>query len=216
MQIVEKRLDELQPYENNPRRHQKAVPLVANSIKEFGFRVPIIVDKNGVIVAGHTRYLAAKSLGIDKVPTVVADDLNPEQIKAFRIADNKTSESARWDEVLLSEEFEDLFDFDMTDFGFSEAEILELTIDDSDIGLFIPDDQHEAVSPRASLPPATGISRSEAGAYAERAESLVTKRVIIVYRTAEDETFIKARLGLNVEEPLGVIYDVDRLKGAEV
>ena len=106
----------------------------------------------------------------------------------------------------------------MTDFGFNEAEILELTVDDGDTELFVSEEPHEAepFSPTATtLPPVTGITRTEADAYAERAESLVSKRVIIVYRTDEDEAFIKARLGLKAEEPLGVIYDVERLKGAE-
>lgn len=217
MQIVEKKLSELQPYENNPRKNEKAVPLVANSIKEFGFKVPIIIDRNGVIVAGHTRYLAAMQLGMETVPTVIADDLTDAQIKAFRIADNKTSESARWDDILLAEEFEDLFEFDMTDFGFNEAEILELTVDDSDTELFVSDELREAepFSPSVTIaPPTTGITRSEADIYAEHAESLVTKRVIIVYRTDEDEAYLKAKLGLKAEEPLGVVYDVERLKGA--
>ena len=221
MQIVEKRLEELQPYENNPRKNDKAVPLVANSIKEFGFKVPIIVDKNGVIVAGHTRYLAAMNLGMEKVPTIVADDLTPEQVKAFRIADNKTSESARWDDIMLGEELEELLNYDWTDFGFNEAEFLELTVDESDTALFVSDDygKTEHVTDYNRTPPTAGgstlvgITRTEADAYANRAEELVSKRVIIVYRTDEDSAFIKQKLGMKPEETLPVILDVEKLKG---
>jgi hypothetical protein len=97
MNIVEKRLNELKPYENNPRINDGAVKFVKNSIEEFGFKVPIVIDKNGVIVAGHTRYKASQELGLETVPCVVADDLTDEQVKAFRIADNKTAEKASWD-----------------------------------------------------------------------------------------------------------------------
>lgn len=124
MNIVEKRLEELQPYENNPRKNDAAVEYVANSIKEFGFKVPIIVDKDGVIVAGHTRYLAAMELGMETVPTIIADDLTPEQVKAYRLADNKVSEFSNWDWDLLQDELSeldaDVLDFSMEDFGFFE------------------------------------------------------------------------------------------------
>ena len=124
MQIVEKRLEELQPYENNPRKNDVAVPYVKNSIQEFGFKVPIIIDKNGVIVAGHTRYLAAMELDMDTVPTIVADDLTPDQIKAYRLADNKVAEKSAWDFDALLDELNDLemsgTDFNMEDFGFFE------------------------------------------------------------------------------------------------
>ena len=89
MQIVNKKVEELKPYVNNPRFNDDAVEYVANSIKEFGFKVPIVIDKNNEIVAGHTRYKASLALGLDEVPCIVADDLNEEQIKAFRLADNK-------------------------------------------------------------------------------------------------------------------------------
>lgn len=96
MEIINKKLDELIPYEKNPRKNDEAIQYVANSIKEFGFKVPIIIDKNNVIVAGHTRYKASKELGLKEVPCIIADDLNDEQIKAFRLADNKVSEMAEW------------------------------------------------------------------------------------------------------------------------
>ena len=118
MQIVEKRVDELVPYENNPRNNDGGVEYVANSIREFGFKVPIVIDADGVIVAGHTRHKAAQELGLETVPCIVADDLTPEQIKAFRLADNKTGEMAEWDFGLLNLELDEIADIDMTGFGF--------------------------------------------------------------------------------------------------
>jgi len=118
-QIIYKNISELKPYERNPRKNDDAVEFVANSIREFGFQNPIIIDKAGVIVAGHTRYKASQKLGLDVVPCVIADDLTEQQIKAFRLADNKVSEQARWDNELLGEELADLADaFEMQDFGF--------------------------------------------------------------------------------------------------
>ena len=118
MQIIEKSITEIKPYEKNPRKNDEAVEYVANSIKEFGFKVPIVIDKNGVIVAGHTRYKAAQELGIEKLPCIIADDLTEEQVKAFRIADNKVGELAEWDFDLLGEELDGIFDIDMLEFGF--------------------------------------------------------------------------------------------------
>lgn len=130
MEIKEIKIEELKPYENNPRHNEAAVGPVANSIKEFGFKVPIIIDKDNVIIAGHTRLKAAKLLGLETVPCVLADDLTEEQAKAFRLADNKVSELAEWDFDDLEKELEELdamdLDFEMSDFGF--------TSDDSEIG----------------------------------------------------------------------------------
>lgn len=107
------------PYENNPRNNDKAVDIVAKSIQEFGFRVPILVDKNNVIVCGHTRYKAARKLGLTDVPINVIDDLNDDQIKAFRLVDNKTNEIATWNDELLIQELMEI-KLDMTDFNFEE------------------------------------------------------------------------------------------------
>ena len=120
MVIQERNLDEIRPYEKNPRKNDGAVKYVAESIKQFGFKVPIVIDRDGVIVAGHTRYKAAKKLKLEAVPCIVADDLTEEQVKAFRLADNKVAEKAEWDFDLLSSEMDELFDFDMTLFGFDE------------------------------------------------------------------------------------------------
>ena len=122
MNIIEKNLKDIKPYEKNPRKNDNAVKYVANSIKEFGFQQPIVIDKNGVIVAGHTRYKASKKLGLEKVPCIIADDLTDEQIKAYRLADNKVSEKSEWDFDLLSEELEGIFDIDMSDFDFDLSE----------------------------------------------------------------------------------------------
>lgn len=118
MQIIEKSITEIKPYEKNPRKNDEAVEYVANSIKEFGFKVPIVIDKNGVIVAGHTRYKAAQELGFEKLPCVIADDLTEEQVKAFRLADNKVGELAEWDFDLLDKELDGIFDINMSEFGF--------------------------------------------------------------------------------------------------
>lgn len=118
MQVVEKKLNEIKPYEKNPRKNDSAVDAVAASIREFGFRVPVVIDKDGVIVCGHTRYKAAKKLKLDTVPCVIADDLTEEQIKAYRLADNKVSEPAEWDFDLLGDELDGIFDIDMSEFGF--------------------------------------------------------------------------------------------------
>ncbi len=124
MQIVEKKVTELKAYEKNPRKNDNAVGPVAESIKQFGFKVPIIIDKDNVIVAGHTRLKAAKKLGMKTVPCIVADDLTPEQIKAFRVADNSSAQIASWDLELLKDELMDL-DFDMSIFGL-EKEIKDI------------------------------------------------------------------------------------------
>lgn len=120
MNIIEKKTTELIPYENNPRNNDGAVDAVAASIKEFGFKVPIVIDANGVIVAGHTRLKAAKKLGLETVPCIIADDLSEEQIKAFRLADNKAAELAEWDEELLNAELEKIAEINMSDFGFDD------------------------------------------------------------------------------------------------
>lgn len=124
MKVKNLAIEKLVPYENNPRNNEAAVDYVANSIKEFGFQVPIVVDKDNVIVAGHTRYKAAQKLGLTEVPVVVAEDLTPKQIKAFRLADNKTAEKASWDFEKLTDEIADLeLDFDLTSLGFGEFEL---------------------------------------------------------------------------------------------
>ena len=150
MQIVDKPISELKMYENNPRKNDAAVDKVAASIKEFGFRVPIIIDGNNVIVAGHTRIKAAKSLGMSEVPCIVADDLTPEQIKAFRLADNKVAEFATWDFELLDAELESILDIDMEQYGFPSLS------DDLDIDSMFADKEQEPKEARTIICPHCG------------------------------------------------------------
>lgn len=117
-QIVMRKVAELKPYKNNPRKNDKAVDAVAASIKAFGFKQPIVIDVNDEVIAGDTRLKAAKKNGMDEVPCVMADDLTPEQVKAYRLADNKVGELAEWDWDLLAGEMHDLATVDMMKFGF--------------------------------------------------------------------------------------------------
>ncbi len=94
MKVEQRKLDDIKPYEHNPRDNDAAVDAVAASIKQFGFRQPIVVDGDGVIVCGHTRWKAAQKLGLEKAPVHVAKELTPEQVRAYRIADNKSAELA--------------------------------------------------------------------------------------------------------------------------
>lgn len=120
IKVVNRRLDDIWPDPLNPRRNDAAVPAVKESIRTFGFRVPIVIDGEGNIIAGHTRYKAAMELGLEEVPCVVADQLSETQLKAFQLADNKTSEFAKWDNALLSTELDDLAGlFEMSVFGFN-------------------------------------------------------------------------------------------------
>ena len=133
--VVYRNTADLVPYANNPRVNDGAVDAVAASIKEFGFKVPIIVDSDGVIVTGHTRLKAARKLGLDSVPVIVADDLTPEQVKAFRLADNKTGELAEWDLDKLDIELDGIGEIDMTDFGF------DIEIDDIEEDTEVKEDE---------------------------------------------------------------------------
>lgn len=120
MNIIYKKINEIKPYDKNPRKNDDAVDYVANSIREFGFNVPVVIDKKNVIVAGHTRYKAAKKLGIEDIPCIIASDLTAKQVKAFRLVDNKTQELSSWDYAKLIEELTGLIDdIDMTQFAFA-------------------------------------------------------------------------------------------------
>lgn len=120
MKIEQWNVGDVIPYANNPRKNDDAVEYVANSIKEFGFQQPIVVDSNGVVIVGHTRLKAARKLGLETVPVVVADGLNENQVEAYRLADNKVAEFSLWDFDKLNEELEaiDWQQIDMTNFGF--------------------------------------------------------------------------------------------------
>ena len=190
MNVIEKSIGDIKPYEKNPRKNDDAVKYVANSIRQFGFKVPIVVDKNGVIVAGHTRYRAAKELGYETVPVVVADDLTEAQVKAFRIADNKTADQAQWDMDLLGEEIAELLNvegLDMTDFGFGDFELTMLTED------FEPEPYDEEI----------------VNQYSENGNNFLEKKRIIIAYDEEDEDKIKEMLGL--DEIKKVVYELKEL-----
>lgn len=129
-QIVMRKVAELKPYKNNPRKNDKAVDAVAASIKAFGFKQPIVIDVNDEVIAGDTRLKAAKKNGLDEVPCVVASDLTPEQVKAYRLADNKVGELAEWDWDLLAGEMRDLATVDMMQFGFELPKDEPETVED--------------------------------------------------------------------------------------
>lgn len=144
MNIENIRVEDLHPYERNPRKNDAAVGPVAESIRQFGFKVPIIVDRNNEIIAGHTRLKAAELLGLETVPCIRADDLTDEQVKAFRLADNKVAEFAEWDPELLDWELSDLAldNVDMTVFGFErEPE----TVDD------VREDNYDEAPPEEAI-----------------------------------------------------------------
>ena len=142
MKIELRKLSGIEPYPNNPRANDGAVEAVAASIREFGFRQPIVVDKDGVIICGHTRLLAAQTLGLTEAPVHVATDLSAKQIKAFRIADNQTAQLADWNYELLALELGDLqsLDFDLSLLGFDQDELCRLMHPELQDGLTDPDD----------------------------------------------------------------------------
>lgn len=152
MKTINKLLTEITPYERNPRKNDGAVDAVAESIRRFGFLVPIVIDADGVIVAGHTRHKAAEKLGLKSVPCVVAEELTEDEIRAFRLADNKVAEMAEWDAELLPLELADIA-VDMTAFGFDavDEDIFgdDFTLDDGEkkpfqqISLTLHDEQAE-------------------------------------------------------------------------
>jgi ParB-like chromosome segregation protein Spo0J len=141
------------PYARNPRRNEKAISKVAASIKEYGFRQPIVVDEEMVIIAGHTRLQAAQSLGLKKVPVHIAEGLTTPQIKAYRLADNRTHEDAEWDDELLAIELGELnelgFDLDLTGF---EAIELERLLDGAGLD-GLTDEDEVPLAPEAPLVP---------------------------------------------------------------
>tara|TARA_R110000744_G_scaffold5660_1_gene20090 strand:+ start:753 stop:1256 length:504 start_codon:yes stop_codon:yes gene_type:complete len=135
--IIELEIDEIKPYKDNPRVNKDAITVVKNSLSKFGWQQPLVLDKNNEIVVGHTRYYAAIELGMKKIPCLIADDLNDEKIKAYRIMDNKSSEYASWNYGLLTKEMQDILEsggLDLTFTGFSNNEIDNM-IDDINVEL---------------------------------------------------------------------------------
>lgn len=176
MNITQRKLTEIKPYEKNAKRHdEKQVNAVAKSIEEFGFVQPIVVDKNGVIVIGHCRYEAAKQLGLEKVPCVTAEELTEQEIDALRLVDNKTNES-HWDFDVLGEEIGNIPDIDFTEYNFGDFELLMLRNDF--------EDDYE--------PPET-----------EEQETQVktSGRIIIIMHGETEEQFIKELFGISELKP---------------
>lgn len=131
MNIEYWKIGDVKPYENNPRINDDAVDATANSIKQFGWKQPIVVDKDGVIIVGHTRLRAAEKLGCRTVPVVVANDLSYKKADAYRLADNKTGELSSWDNDLLEQELDGISGIDMSDFGFEGPQVEEEIPEDS-------------------------------------------------------------------------------------
>ena len=155
LKIVYKPISEIKEYANNPRKNEYAVEAVKNSVSAFGFRVPIIIDSNDIIVAGHTRVKACYELGITEVPCIIADDLTEEQIRAFRLVDNKTSELSGWDFAKLDTELGDILNIDMSEFGFKEIDMAEVDSFFDNPGTALGDDSSTA-KPRTEKCPFCG------------------------------------------------------------
>lgn len=215
----------LKGYENNAKIHTpEQIEQIKNSILQFGMDDPIAVWKDNVIIEGHGRLTACKELGIDEVPVIRLDHLTDEQRKVYGVVHNKLTMNTPFDLDVLGAELEGLTDdFDLTDLGFNEAEILELTIDDSPEEIPHADIfKNETGVPASPQIPAfdysqTGsdiapqVTREDLNAYAQNAEQLVTRRVIIVYRTEEEAARLKVILGVSPEEQLGVVYKAEDL-----
>lgn len=133
MNITEVPINELKEYARNPRKNDASVEYVANSIREFGFKIPVVIDQGNTIVCGHTRVKAARNIGMKTVPCIIADDLTDEQIKAFRLADNKTAEFAEWDFTKLDVELMQIQGLDMQDFGFDFSEMPDVLIEKKEL-----------------------------------------------------------------------------------
>ena len=141
MEIQERKLSEIIPYENNPRHNAEAVDKVAASLQEFGWQQPIVVDAEGIIIAGHTRLRAAQKLGMETAPVIVAADLSEEQAKAYRLADNKTAEFSGWDFDLLNAEIFSIDQIDMSQFGFDMDKYADQLTDGSEF--FDREERHD-------------------------------------------------------------------------
>lgn len=149
MNVTMMPIEQVVPYARNPRKNEAAVAKVAASIREFGFRQPIVVDADRVVIVGHTRLLAARTLGLTEVPIHVAENLTPAQVRAYRLADNRTAQEAEWDMDLLALELQELdgANFDLALTGFGEEEILELLNGDGEDGILPSTDEDEAPEP---------------------------------------------------------------------
>jgi ParB-like chromosome segregation protein Spo0J len=135
VEIVDMPIEQIKPYKKNPRKNEKAIPEVVKSLKEFGFRQPLVVDSNMVLIVGHTRLLAAKELGLAKVPVHIASTLTPAQVRAYRIADNRSHDRSEWSIPELSEELDALFEMDEK----FDLDFMDFSLEDFKEKEFIPD-----------------------------------------------------------------------------
>ena len=221
IQVKNFKIEEVHPYENNPRFNKDAVSKVASSIKKFGFKNPILLDKNNVIIAGHTRLEAAKKLGLEEVPCIVASDLTEKQAKALRLADNKVAEFSSWDYLKLDEELKALGDsFDFQDFGFGGALADDsFGTGNSSGGSFvetedIPDRSEEEFHEEEKLPEeiqgvdiSAGVQEKIVGN-----DEVPMERVIIVYKKDESAKLCKI---LGLKEISKVLYRLDELNSEQ-
>lgn len=164
MQIEYRKIDEIIPYVNNPRDNTDAIDAVASSIKQYGFLVPMVIDKEDEIITGHTRFLAVKKLGLEEVPTIKADNLSEAQIKAFRLVDNKVAEISTWDSELLANELEELSEMGvlLDEFGFENLEEEPNEIEDETIytrKVDVP--QYEITGDKPSITELTDESKTQ-------------------------------------------------------
>lgn len=237
LQIVYADKKSLIPYNNNTKLHTpRQIEQIKNSIREFGFNDPIAVDKNNVVIEGHGRLLAVMDMDeINDVPVIHLDDLTEKQRKAYTIAHNKLTTNTGFDVDLLAKEIASIEDeIDFTDIGFSEAELIELEIDDHPYELFEDTTPHQHAEPsggNSDLQPdseavlqeraeaqsedeETGrdLSKDEIKAYSENAKQMTTRRIIVIYRTQEEEQFLKDMFGVPHEQSLGVVYDAKNIK----
>lgn len=214
------KLEDIHPYENNPRFNKDAVSKVAASIKKFGFKNPILVDKNNVIIAGHTRLEAAKKLGLEEAPCIIAADLNEKQAKALRLADNKVAEFSTWDYLKLDQELAELGDaFDFKDFGFGGALADEgFGTSNSAGGSFVESDDipgtEEEFHEEGSLPQelqGVDIAADDLPKI-QGDDQTAMQRVIICYKE-EEEPKLLGMLGLKKLDK--VVYLIDELPNAK-
>ena len=185
MEVKNVSIDSIKPYKNNPRDNEAGVDAVANSIKQFKWQQPIVVDKDNVIIVGHTRYLAAKKLGLKEVPVKVATGLTPEQVKAYRLADNKTGELTDWNLDLLDDELDSIIDINMSDFGFDKLE--DVNVADEKMGGSLADD--------FGVPPFSVIDTRQ-GEWQKRKKLWLEKGIKSEIGRKENLTFAKS---INIE-----------------
>lgn len=210
MQIVTLPMSEIKPYKNNPRNNLPAVDAVAESIKQNGYRARIIVDENHVIIAGHTRYLALQKLGYKEAEVQMETDMSDEQKKKYRLLDNKTNEYAEWDFEKLKKEVENL-DFGGFDFGFDMSSLENLKEQMTEPVYSPSGVTNEAPSENDPYLP-EGYDDDEIKEYTDRQEEFTVKKRVIITYLPEQEQMLASILGLDVSQPLKVLYDVEELE----